>query len=288
MHSLAAIFAVIICTWNGNWFPSGRADHRANPEVEAATIAAAGKMLGGGIRRLDPEGREDVIIVVNEVRGPKVARRLAEAVGRTNLNLAVISGYRRRSWTGKPTDRFDMQQDVILTTLPIAGSSWSYFKRQRGIMPPRGYAAADLVVAPAVTARVYAVHFKSNYGATTEEKREDNRSKRALAAAQLVKCERQGAGKAARPVVIAGDFNADRWREEFADERMFGEFDAAAFTNVVAALPPDSRGTHPHKRYGDSSLDAIYLRGGTMRELPFVGDSDGLSDHNPLFVRVDY
>ena len=33
--------AVVVGTWNGNWFPSGRAEHRAHPDVEAATSAAA-------------------------------------------------------------------------------------------------------------------------------------------------------------------------------------------------------------------------------------------------------
>ena len=36
---------ITIATWNGNWFPSGRAEHRAHPDVEAATTVAAGKLL---------------------------------------------------------------------------------------------------------------------------------------------------------------------------------------------------------------------------------------------------
>ena len=26
--------AVVVGTWNGNWFPTGRAEHRAHPDVE--------------------------------------------------------------------------------------------------------------------------------------------------------------------------------------------------------------------------------------------------------------
>ena len=61
MSFAAILLSVIVGTWNGNWFPSGRAEHRAHPDVEAATIAAAGKMIASGLAKVDPTGREDVI-----------------------------------------------------------------------------------------------------------------------------------------------------------------------------------------------------------------------------------
>ena len=46
MSAIAAMLAALVVgTWHGNWFPSGRAEHRAHPDVEAATIEAAAKML---------------------------------------------------------------------------------------------------------------------------------------------------------------------------------------------------------------------------------------------------
>ena len=35
MNFILLLAAVVVGTWNGNWFPSGRAEHRAHPDVEA-------------------------------------------------------------------------------------------------------------------------------------------------------------------------------------------------------------------------------------------------------------
>ena len=123
--------AVVVGTWNGNWFPSGRAEHRAHPDVEAATSAAAAKMLAEGLKEVDPEGTNDVILCLNEIRGPRAATNLLAQIGRKDLRMAVISGYRRR-------DRFDQQQDVIATTLPVANAHWSKWKGAGKETPPRG------------------------------------------------------------------------------------------------------------------------------------------------------
>ena len=180
MHALLLVAAVVVGTWNGNWFPSGRAEHRANPAVEDATTTAAAKMLADGIAALDPVGTNDIVLCLCEMRGPRAASNLVERIGRKGLRLVSISGYRRR-------DRFDMQQNAIATTLPVAETHWSLWRKEKGVLPPRGYAAASVVVEPAVTAQVYAVHLKANYGATTPEKRAENRAKREMASSQLVR-----------------------------------------------------------------------------------------------------
>ena len=121
LNSILVVFSIVIGTWNGNWFPSGRAEHRAHPDVEAATITAAAKMLVGGLKAVDPMGTNDVILCLSEIRGPKAASNLVEQIGRKDLRVAIVSGYRRR-------DRFDQQQDVIVTTLPVAEAHWSKWK----------------------------------------------------------------------------------------------------------------------------------------------------------------
>ena len=269
----AILAAIIVGTWNGNWFPSGRAEHRAHPDVEAATIKAVGRMLRGGIDDLDPCGTNDLILCFNEIRGPRVARELCAAIGRTNLSVAVVTGYRRR-------DRFDQQQDVIMTTLPVADASWSLWRSSKGVRPPRGYAMAKVVVSPAVTSTVYAVHLKSNYGATTEEIRAANRDKRRLPIEQLVAMS----GSKNAPVIIAGDFNADRWRKEFASETIFATLEDAGYLNLISLLPEGSRGTHPNRRWGDSALDYIYVRGLEPVGPPKIFPAEDLSDHQPVFA----
>ena len=274
---LAVLAAVVVGTWNGNWFPSGRAEHRAHPDVEAATITAAAKMLANGLKAADPAGTNDIILCLNEIRGPKAASNLVAQIGRKDLRVAVISGYRRR-------DRFDQQQDVIATTLPVAEAHWSKWKVAGKSTPPRGYAFAAVVVDPATTANVYAVHLKSNYGATTEEIRAANREKRTLAIAQVVEQEKPKRGRMKRPVLLAGDMNTDRWRKEFKEEKLFGLLEEAGFVNTLALLPEGRRGTHPSRTYGDSALDYIFCRGLNPIAPPRIVGNEELSDHNAVFV----
>ena len=281
LSSLVFLASVTVCTWNGQWFPSGRAEHRAAPEVEAQTIEAAAKMLRDGLAKADPSGENDVILCLNEIRGPKMARALCDAIGRTNLAVVAVSGYRRR-------DRFDQQQDVIATTLPVTGRGWSRWKNAKADTPPRGYAFADIVLEPATTARVYAVHLKSNYGQTTEELARRNRTKRSLAIAQIVEQEKPKRGKRKRPVMVAGDFNADAWKKEFKADDIFKTLEKAGFQNVLSQLEPEARITFPRRgKFGESTLDYIMVRDIKPDGEPFVLPAGRISDHNPVFVVIE-
>lgn len=270
----ALIVSVLVGTWNGDWFPSGRAEHRAHPEVEEATISAAAKMLASGIRSADPQGTNDVILILNEIRGYKVATNLVSRMGRADLKVASVSWYRRR-------DRFDQQQDVIVTTLPVANRGWSVWKNHKNETPPRGYAFADIVIEPTVTAKVYAVHLKSNYGAKTDEKRALNRVKRTHSVEQLLSQSRNNAY-----VIIAGDLNADKWRKEFQQEKMFRLFEEFGYLNLLESLPSGKRGTHPSKRHGDSALDYIMTKGFFSVGETYILPNNGISDHNALFSLI--
>ena len=83
-----------------------------------------------------------------------------------------------------------------MTTLPVAKANWSTWKTHKEAIPPRGYARAEVIVSPAVTTTVYAVHLKSNYGQTSEAIAATNRLKRAFAIDQLVDQEKPKRGKA--------------------------------------------------------------------------------------------
>ena len=275
--SILVVFSIVVGTWNGNWFPSGRAEHRAHPDVEAATTTAAAKMLAAGLKTVDPAGTNDVIRCLNEIRGPRAASNLVAQIGRKDLRVAVVSGYRRR-------DRFDQQQDVIATTLPVAEAHWSKWKVAGKATPPRGYAFAAVVVDPATTANVYAVHLKSNYGATTKEARAANREKRTLAIAQIAEQERRKRGRPFRPVVVAGDMNADKWGKDFAEEKLFGILEDAGFANPLGDLPAKARGTHPSAKWGDTALDYVFCRGLKSVDRPRIIPNEELSDHYALFV----
>ena len=269
MNPLISILlaGVAVLTWNGNWFPSGRAEHRANPQVEAATISATAKMLRDGIVAYDPQGTNELVIVLNEIRNGLVASNLLAEISLPRLKIAAVSGYRRR-------DRFDQQQDVIMTTLPVVKGGFSRFSNHARETPPRGYAFADLIVDNSVTTRVYAVHLKSNYGATTPDIAELNRLKRAHSIDDIL----ADAGDRAH-VIIAGDFNTDKWRKEFAAETIFNTLEKHHYLNALEFVPADRRGTHPHKRYGDSVLDYIVSLGFSLAKDPEIVPNDLLSDH---------
>ena len=144
-----------------------------------------------------------------------------------------------------------------------------------------------MVVSPTVTANVYAVHLKSNYGANTALKRDFNREKRANAVGQLMEIERRKRGRKNPPVIIAGDLNADCWRKEFAEEKIFTMMASAGFVNSLALLPEHARGTHPSKKWGDSALDYIMTRDFEILSAPRIIPNDELSDHYALFAVLD-
>ena len=278
--SIAVLFsALTVGTWNGNWFPSGRAEHRAPEAVEQAMIEEAGRMIKEGLAKADPTGKNDLILCFNEFRHDDTAEKLVKAIGRSDLKVAVVSGYRRR-------DRFDQQQDVIATTLPVAESNWSKWKNSKKNTPPRGYAHALIVIEPAVTASVYSVHLKSNYGATTAEIAESNRLKRAKAIEQIVGQEKpKRSEKNPHPVIIAGDFNADRWSAEFAEETIFKTLEDGGYFNSFELAASDKRATHPGRgKWGDSTLDYVFTRGMKPFGAPVIVPAKDISDHNPVFV----
>lgn len=275
----ALLAAVIIGTWNGNWFPSGRAEHRAHPKVEEATTVAAAEMLSKGIARLDEGGTNDVVIILNEMRSPEVVSNLVEKMHRPNLRVASVSRYRRR-------DRFDQQQDAIITTLPIVDSGWGVWPAKKKVKAPRGTAFTTLIFPNSVTTEVYAVHLKSNYGATNEAIKKDNAAKRAMAIEDLI--ERVGKkNRKVESVIIGGDFNADREKAEFAAETMFEDLEKYGFIDFTRLMPKEERYSHPNKRWGNSLLDYIFVRGLKIKGVPIRIAAEELSDHDAIFGVVE-
>ncbi|MBO7237010.1 MAG: endonuclease/exonuclease/phosphatase family protein [Kiritimatiellae bacterium] len=277
------VAAVTVGSWNGKWFPSGRAEHRAPPHIEARTVAKAGAMLREGLDKADPYGTNDVIICLNEMRGPKVVNELIAAIGRTNLTCAVITAYRRR-------DRFDMQQDAILTTLPVVAANWSKWKNHKAETPPRGYAHATVVFPGAITTEVYSVHLKSNYGQTDEKTARLNRAKRSHAIRQLIEQERPRRGRKNVPVIIAGDLNADKWSKDFKEDEIFEILSDAGFITPLEFLSPEKRITYPKRgKWGGTALDYIFIRGlrissGARVQIISAGE---ISDHDAVFINVE-
>ena len=130
------------------------------------------------------------------------------------------------------------------------------------------------------------MHLKSNYGQTTEALADANRRKRALAVGQILEQERPRRGKAA-PVVLAGDFNADRWGAG-SNEVFFAALENAGYRNALALLPPGRRATYPGSgRFANLALDYVFLRGFAPAAPPWIVSGAGISDHDAVFVNLE-
>lgn len=268
------ILAVVAGTWNLRWFPSGRAEHRASPRVEEANIRDAADVIRGNLKG---EGR---VLFLQELRDPLACSNLVVAVGDTNLHVAVATAYRDFR-----DNRLQWQQMAIVTDLPVIETEWKHAKKADGLFVPRGYAYALLDGGTEGRIACFCVHLKSNYGARKPEVKAANEAKRTAAIRQvLAAAKRCGAAK----VLIAGDFNADRFQRSFQNERLFPALEAAGFSDGWEGAPLAERGTHPgNTRYPDSTLDYIFHRGFARCVSRALAPVEPVSDHRLVVMAFE-
>jgi endonuclease/exonuclease/phosphatase family metal-dependent hydrolase len=269
------IFAVLAGSWNLKWFPSGRAEHRASPRVEAANIADAAEVI-----RANLKGRGRVMFL-QEMRDAQACTNLAKAVGDADLKVAVASAFRDFR-----DNRLQWQQLGILTDLPVIEAKWKYSKKAGGLFVPRGYAYALLDGGAEGRIACFCVHLKSNYGARKAAKKKENMLKREACIRQVLEAAK---GCKADRILIAGDFNSDRFQKAFADEKIFAIMESAGFKDGWAGAEMSVRGTHPgNTRYPDSTLDYVFYKGYcgcTSRSLAPVVP---VSDHRMLVMDFEW
>ena len=131
-HVLAIVAAVVVGTWNGNWFPSGRAEHRGTPEAEAKRIAAAAGDLSDAIGRFRGKGDRSIIFL-QEMRDAKTCTNLLSKMAFKGLRVAACSQFKERD------GRLGWQQCAILSDLPVVDSGFERWQRRYSVSPPRGY-----------------------------------------------------------------------------------------------------------------------------------------------------
>ena len=274
---------VLTGTWNMRWFPSGRAEHRAPPHVEAATIQDAADLVRGELakrRRQD----DHVILFFQELRDALVCSNFVERIGDKTLSIASVSAFREFD------RRVGWQQSGIVSDLPVVEASFSYWRRSKKILPPRGFAYALLDGGTNGLIACYCVHLKSNYGATTPEKRALFRTKRELAMEHfraLTKKVQAPDGRHVTRIILAGDFNTDPFSGVFKGERTIDLLTEAGFVNCFAGMPLEARGTHPgNTRYPDSTLDFIFHRGFMTQADCELSPAIPMSDHRMVWLRL--
>ena len=268
------IFAVLAGSWNLKWFPSGRAEHRASARVESANIADAADVIRANLKG---SGR---VLFLQEMRDAKACSNLVVAIGDTNLKVAVATAFRDFR-----DNRLQWQQLGIVTDLPVIKAEWRYSKKADGMFVPRGYAYALLDGGEEGRIACFCVHLKSNYGARKAAKKKENMLKREAAIRQvLAAAEKCGADK----ILIAGDFNSDRFQKAFKDERMFPMLESAGFKDGWEGTDPSERGTHPgSSRYPDSTLDYVFYKGYSRCASRFLAPAVPVSDHRMLAMKFE-
>ena len=274
MLKCCLIFAVLAGSWNLKWFPSGRAEHRASRRVEAANIADAADVI-----RTNLKGRGRVMFL-QEMRDAQSCSNLVEAIGDANLKVAVASAFRDFR-----DNRLQWQQLGILTDLPVIETKWEYARKADGMFVPRGYAYALLDGGDEGRIACFCVHLKSNYGARKPAKMLENMLKREAAMRQVLEAAKVcGADK----VLIAGDFNSDRFQKAFRGERLFTALESAGFKDGWESVAPSERGTHPGTaRYPDSPIDYVFHKGFSRCSFRVLAPSVPLSDHRMLVMSFE-
>ena len=85
---------------------------------------------------------------------------------------------------------------------------------------------------------------------------------------------------AADKVIIAGDFNADRFLPQIKNEKLFSFLESGGFVDGWNGADLAERGTHPgNTRYPDSTLDYIFHRGFEKRLSRMLAPAEPISDH---------
>ena len=268
------IFAVLAGSWNLKWFPSGRAEHRASARVESANIEDAADVIRANLKG---SGR---VLFLQELRDANACSNLVTVIGDTNLNVAVATAFRDFR-----DNRLQWQQLGIVTDLPVIKAEWRYSKKADGMFVPRGYAYALLDGGEEGRIACFCVHLKSNYGAKKSAKKKENMLKREAAIRQVLAAAGNcGADK----ILIAGDFNSDRFQKAFKDERMFPMLESAGFKDGWEGTDPSERGTHPgSSRYPDSTLDYVFYKGYSRCASRFLAPAVPVSDHRMLTMDLE-
>ena len=284
LSAILSLCAVLCGTWNLKWYPSGRAEHRASPRVEAANEADAAELVQSGLKA-NVRKEDGVVLFFQELRDNAAFSNLVQAVKWPGLGMAAVSEFRERD------NRLGWQQCGIASTLPVLDAGFSYWKRPRNIFPPRGYAYAILDGGADGVIACFCVHLKSDYGATTEEIRSANRDKREVCAEQLVAAAKRMKAPDGRPikrVIIGGDFNADPRAERYGAEKTDSILREGGFRDGWEGASDEERVTHPgSRRNPDCTLDFVYHRGFKACTFHVAAPEIPMSDHRMAWFRFE-
>ena len=278
---------VIVTTWNMKWFPSGKADLRAEPAYERENIARAGRILADAVadQRRSRRNPADLIAFAQEVRDADVCGQLISASGIAGLKVASVSDYKDNG--GVPL----WQQMAILTTLPVLDSGYAFWSNGDGVSIPRGFAFALLDCGEKGAIACFSIHLKSNVNRSgSVQETQKNIYKREAAAGQILaavrELRRRHSGRKLR-ILVGGDFNTNEDDPTFVSEATLRSFYGAHYRSCFRDWKKSQCVTHPGDRnFPDATFDYILYHGFERIVSRRIFPGAPVSDHNLVALRL--
>ena len=275
--------AVKVCSWNMEWFPSGKPEPKPAKE-EAERIDSAARFL---------KWQNSDIVLLQEMRDAATCSNLVANAALAGFRVNVCSQFRRSTpWTDAN------QQDAVISRFPTVDAGFMEWNRRKPpASPPRGLTWAVLDVKGELWAFIV-VHLKSNRlnAWTDDEKKTEaivNRQKREESALQLVAWAKENlegktyGGRTIKNVFIGGDFNTDQAQKAYKKEKTIPTVTAAGYADTFANVPEAKRQSMPESRhYSAARFDYIFHKGPATISSPEVAPKQYTSDHCMVSVQV--
>lgn len=282
---LYTLNAEIVCgTWNLKWFPSGKANLKAEKEEENTRIKEIGKALDESLSEFLQSQNDKIILFFQEVRDKESSEKLIKEISRYKLSIASISEFSDNAgiklW----------QQVLIASNCKVLEASYQHWESEKYIEFPRGFAYAILDGQEEGLIACFSLHLKSNLNRSrTELEHQTNIYKREQSAKQILSVIKELQKKYSdrlSKIIIAGDFNTSDEQKEFLSEDTLRSFYGAHFRSCHTGYTSKERITRPgHGIYPDSTFDYILYKGFDKVEKRKIFNCYMQSDHFPVFIK---
>lgn len=278
---------VIVTTWNMKWFPSGKADLRAEPAYERENVARAGRVLADAFaeQSRSRKGSADLIVLAQEMRDVAVCEDFVRASGIPGLKVVTVSNYKDNG--GVPL----WLQMAIMSTLPVLDSGYTIWSTGDGVSIPRGFAFALLDAGEAGTIACFSIHLKSNVNRSGSlQESQENIYKREAAAGQILaavkELRRRNHGRKLR-ILVGGDFNTNEDDPAFVSEATLRSFYGAHYRSCFRDWKKSQCVTCSGNRlFPDATFDYILYHGFDRIVSRRIYEGAPVSDHNLVALRL--
>jgi endonuclease/exonuclease/phosphatase family metal-dependent hydrolase len=249
---------VKVVAWNLQWFP-GRV-----PEATPAVALEHIREVRLALSLLKPD-----ILIVEELKDPDALRSAVKDLN--GLKVQAVSDF-----PGRP------QQVAICSRFPVRRSGWGEWG-PAVVVPPRGFAYAEIEVASNVVVQVQALHWKSNRGVgpinmilRTASALQDEVLAEALTPPPGTRCGS----------LLAGDLNTSLDAEEMVPDPSLRYLIGRGWWWPFGHLAPKDRMTWQGYKNTPSIQFDHFLTRGLGKPVAKVGKTGRTSDHQPILMTI--